>query len=260
MLNFRASLSTEKNADLAKRNRRKKGEGNLDWVATAVKDQPKSGAIVLIGGVGITDFRLRVAQAQVRQDLLPSFWSHVLLLNQEEQGDWHTWEVSLTPPAGFGEPPKTNGVQFGRLSRYDDPTSYPNIACFHIPFAGLTADALTAAVRTFSLQRSLIDIPSLMVDWLGYAWGVLDKPNPLLAGAGIPGAVFVEAIYGALGVDLTPGLSSRSSCPEAIWQSAKWWHEFYESEASITTGRPRGYYCLDQPAAAVVEQPGWKKK
>jgi hypothetical protein len=33
------------------------------------------------------------------------------------------------------------------------------------------------------------------------------------------------------GFELTPGLSSASSCPEAIWQSAKWWTYYYESAA-----------------------------
>jgi hypothetical protein len=260
MLNFRSSPSKEKNADLAKRNRRKKVEGNVEWVNTAVKDQPQSGAIVLLGGVSITDFRLRVAQSQVRQDLLPSFWSHIVLLNKADAGDWLTWEVSLTPAAGFGEPPKTNGVQFSRLSAYDDPAKYPNIACFHIPFQDLTEEKIAETVRTFSLQRSLVDMPGLIAEWLGFVWGVLDTPNPLPRGLGIPGAVFAEAVYGALGMDLTPGLSGQSSCPEAVWQSAKWWHDFYESGASSATGRPRGYYCLDQPAAAVLEEPSWKKK
>ena len=31
--------------------------------------------------------------------------------------------------------------------------------------------------------------------------------------------------------DLTPGLESRSSCPEAIWQAATWWHGFYPRTA-----------------------------
>jgi hypothetical protein len=38
----------------------------------------------------------------------------------------------------------------------------------------------------------------------------------------------MEAAFAARGFDLTPGLESRSSCPEAIWQAATWWHGFYQ--------------------------------
>lgn len=260
MLHFRASQAKEKNPDLAKRNRKAKSQGNVEWLTNAIKEITPHGAIVLLGGVGITDFRVRVAQSQVRQDLLPSFWSHVLLLNREEKGDWSTWEVSLNPCTGFGEPGRANGVQEGRLSAYDDPAKFPNISVFQLPFEALTDEGIAEAVRSFSLQRALVDMPGLVVEWLGYSWGVLDKPNPLIRGLGIPSAVFAETVFGILGVDLTPGLSSQSSCPEVIWQSAKWWHDFYKSEAAVTTDAAKGFYCLDQPAAAVIEEPVWKKK
>jgi hypothetical protein len=78
----------------------------------------------------------------------------------------------------------------------------------------------------------------------------------------VPSAVFVETVYGMSGVELTPGLSSSASCPEAIWQSAKWWHNFYEGDggregqADISdadeTSVPKGFYLLRQPAATAV--------
>src|SRR5689334_11539156 len=46
--------------------------------------------------------------------------------------------------------------------------------------------------------------------------------------AGLPSAAFVETVFARSGFELTPGLSSASSCPEAIWQSAKWWTNYYE--------------------------------
>jgi hypothetical protein len=44
----------------------------------------------------------------------------------------------------------------------------------------------------------------------------------------MPSAAMLETVTGAAGFDLTPGLESRASCPEAIWQSARWWHEYHE--------------------------------
>ena len=84
--------------------------------------------------------------------------------------------------------------------------------------------------------------------------------NPLLAGKGVPSAAFVEAVYRLGRIDLTPGLSSASSCPEAIWQSAKWWRAYYEQTSApaadsndAPTPPPRGQFTLRQPAAAVLD-------
>jgi hypothetical protein len=63
--------------------------------------------------------------------------------------------------------------------------------------------------------------------------------NPLLNEYGIPSAVLVEYSVGAAGLDLTPGLASRSSCPEAIWQSAKWW-QGYQTQKDDDKNRKRG--------------------
>jgi hypothetical protein len=66
--------------------------------------------------------------------------------------------------------------------------------------------------------------------WLAFAWGAGRAGNPLYDGIGIPSAAMLEIVFGAVGFDLTPGLESRASCPEAMWQAAKWWHEYYERE------------------------------
>jgi hypothetical protein len=70
---------------------------------------------------------------------------------------------------------------------------------------------------------------------------------------GIPSAVLIESAYSIIGVELTPGLAGQSSCPEAIWQAAKWWHEFYDSEAAVTEAPVAGHYHIGQPAAAAID-------
>ena len=67
----------------------------------------------------------------------------------------------------------------------------------------------------------------MIVRWLAFVWGVARTPNPLMDGMGIPSAAMLEIVIGAVDFDLTPGLESRSSCPEAISQAAKYWHEYY---------------------------------
>jgi hypothetical protein len=71
---------------------------------------------------------------------------------------------------------------------------------------------------------------------------------------------------------MTPGVASAGSCPEAIWQSAIWGHEYYEKTAGAfpeepshehekeeqtklpTPIVPTGAYLIRQPAAAVVDE------
>ena len=89
-------------------------------------------------------------------------------------------------------------------------------------------------------QRAVLDAIDLIVQWLAYVWGVARSANPLLDGLGIPSAAMLEIVIGASGFDLTPGLESRSSCPEAIWQAARWWHEYYTGQKK--SGLTGAYY------------------
>ena len=261
MIATRQSGARKENTKL-KEQRRRPRQTNSQWLAAAVKQGDGAGRVLLLGGNSLTDFRIRIAQSHARQDMLPSFWSHAAILKGKAgEGDWDLYEVSLDPPGGFGIVPKNNGVQEGKLSRYDDSKRFPNIAYIHLsvkPEAlreNVTsfADAVEKAVDTFRRQRSVIDASSCLIEWLAFVWGTGGKANPLLKEVGVPSAVFVESVFAIAGLELTPGIASQSSCPEAIWQSAKWWHAFYESGAAISDRAPEGKYCIDQPAAAVIE-------
>jgi hypothetical protein len=80
----------------------------------------------------------------------------------------------------------------------------------------------------------------------------------------------IETVFGMGGIELTPGVASATSCPEAIWQSAIWWHDYYQKTAAahaagktrprvkseeMTARAPEGRCITRQPAAAVVEEP-----
>ena len=62
--------------------KRKKGTTNIDWLRSHL--QPDRAAIVLLGGTDLIDFRLRIAQSHLRNDLTPSHWSHVALLGESK--------------------------------------------------------------------------------------------------------------------------------------------------------------------------------
>jgi hypothetical protein len=107
-------------------------------------------------------------------------------------------------------------------------------------------------------DRAIVDLPHLLVEWLGFVWGARARGNPLLERMGVPSACFVEAAYAVAGIELTPGLAAEASCPEAIWQSAKWWRRYYAAAAKEARGRtdgvriPTGSYAVRQEAAAVT--------
>ncbi len=234
----------------------KAGETNSQWLARA---QATSG-VLLLGGSSLEHFRIRVAQSHLRGDLLPSFWSLAGILR-----DGKTFlSVPLAPPRDISAVPPNNGVQVCRLADYDDPRRFPNIAVLQFPAdrdpLRLVSESGGAERDTLELirhQRSIIDLPALILPWLGYVWGVGRYGNPLLESQGLPSAAFVETVFGLAGIELTPGLTAAASCPEAIWQAAKWWHKFYQKDdaptGSAASKPPSGVYVTRQPAAAVVE-------
>ncbi len=222
MLNIMTSNRVEANSAF-KEDPRQRGEDNIEWLQRTLPADPKRTYIVLFGGVEPYAFRVRVAQSHVRHDLTPSHWSHAALLDRSVAlaPDTVLYEISLQPPGNFGFPPPSNAVQRGQLRAYRNQKFYPNIAVLGVPVA---PEEVLSALSKFERQRAVIDGPDLLLRWLGYVWGVGSAPNPLMEGYGVPSAAMIEVIIGAAGFDLTPALENRSSCPEAIWQSARWWH------------------------------------
>jgi len=244
--------------------KRQRGEDNLAWLARLLRRYTPRGVVMLmVGGTDRLSFRLRVAQAHLRHDMTPSSWSHVALVvdpNPADPGRSRLTEISLAPRGGFGWAPERNAVQERvPLGRYADAAQYPNIAVVDLPPALPAAaedeappseqtaraeqrKAVGAALERFKASRGTLDCCELVLQWLGFAWGAGQVPNPLLAGRGIPSAVLVESLAAATGFDLTPSVDSRSTCPEAVWQAAKWWHGLHEK---VATRSLTGAYCVD---------------
>jgi hypothetical protein len=227
MINILSSNASAPSKGLVK-TPRMKDEDNMAWLSRVMATDDRS-TIVLVGGKSPVSFRLRVAQSHVRHDLYPSSWSHAMLLGKKGKKLSATvvHEISLEAPGGMGFPPPTNGVQKGKLSVYTDAELYPNIAVLHVP---VDSGEVMSALERFQMQRAVLDSVDLLVRWLAFSWGVAGSGNPLLDNHGIPSAAMLDVVFGAAGFDLTPGLESRASCPEAIWQAAKWWHEYYEKQ------------------------------
>lgn len=232
MLELRSSPASVPNPNFVSQPRAR-NQTNLAWLQRALKGKGKKASgsplLVLLGGSDPISFRLRVAQSQARHDLTPSSWSHVVLVEPPtgELASATAWEISLDPAGGFGYPPTTNGVQRADLARYDDAGRFPNIALLHVP---LEVAPVRDALQRFMRQRAAMDAVELVTRWLPYVWGAGRATNPLLDGVGLPSAAMAEVVLGAAGFELTPGIASAASCPEAIWQAARWWHQYHGRE------------------------------
>lgn len=208
--------------------------------------------VLLLGGTSIVDFRMRVAQSELRQDLLPSFWSTCGLLVDGKM----LLTARVDAISNSSARVERNGLEAVPLevgSAYGNPALYPNIAILQF-----TDDhaAIKDHVARIGQERNIVDLLAQIVAWLGYCWAVGGSSNPLMQGHGIPSATLVERAHGLAGIDLSPGLPSASSCPEAIWQAARWWYTEYEpvdrtgpQDGGFT---PRGAYLIRQPAAAAA--------
>ena len=249
MISIRRSAATEDNKRFKRINARPR-ETNTAWL----KRVGVSSGVVLLGGAAVSHFRIRVAQSHARSDLLPSYWSLAGILLDAQS----FYSVPLELAREASEISKKNGVQLCNLKDYDDPAQFPNIAVIRFT---TNESIILDYVQRVQSQRAVIDLPTLMLPWLSFIWIAAKSTNPLSEGLGLPSAAFVEAVYGAAGIELTPGLASATSCPEAIWQAAKWWHDFYDksketmhSENAIPQW-PTGAYAIRQLAAAVTWPP-----
>jgi len=229
-----SAIKPEGDFDLADR---PDGESNLAWIDRQLKELrvPRAPAtfVLLLGGTSIYDFRLQVAQSQLRHDMTPSHWSHAAIISTVSRsiGQSRLLETSLEPAEGFNLPSMYNGIQGARLSRYGDPAYYPNIALIRIPVDPKSwrgeIEGQKSILDQFREQRVVVDVPTLILEWLAFVWGAGKEGNPLLRGYGIPSAAVIESLLGASGYDICPGLDSSASSPEAIWQTAKWWQHYY---------------------------------
>jgi len=246
MISIRQSNATAPNESLVDTPAKEK-ETNEQWL----KRIGAADGIILLGGNSVAHFRIRYAQSHTRNDLTPSYWSLVGIL----RGGKAFISVPLDLSGDASAVPQQNGLQTCSMADYSDPDRFPNIA-----FIRFTLDdqIIIDYIEQIKRQRSIIDLPTLMLPWLSYIWSVGNSTNPLSEGLGLPSAAMVETAYGIAGIELTPGMASSASCPEAIWQTAKWWHQFYEEDAgagsdgNAGTQVPTGNYAVRQPAAAAV--------
>jgi len=243
---------------------RQPDEGNAAWCDRALEQLPQAAGskwtcIALLGGKDTLSFRIRVAQSTMRSDLLPSYWSESAILVRGKPASLAQAKalyVPLAQPDDGRFAPADNGVVSRPFAWFDDPAQFPNVALIALPVAQA---GVVRRVDAFRTSRSTLDALEHLLRWLAFCWGVSRTGNPLLENYGIPSSCMLETVFAAENFDLTPGLESRSSCPEAIWSAALYWHEYFRKTAEAEpVGRyaiGHGYDILDEGAGKKPARP-----
>jgi hypothetical protein len=171
MLTLVNSTASDRNAKFSRADRLR-NEDNIAWLQRQLADmgtpQLQLTHLVLLGGRGLTAFRLRVAQSHVRHDLLPSNWSHAMLLGELAASieDTTIYELSLEPRGGFQKMPETNGLQTSTLAFYKRGKDFPNVALLRLPvpvaawLTAPTAEGRIPPLDHFQRQRAILDAPA----------------------------------------------------------------------------------------------------
>lgn len=197
--------------------------------------EERVGALLFVGGRHAIDLPVRAAQSILRVDRTLSPWSHVAILL-----DWPKdapadriigLEVALDPSRTADQVPERGGATLFRLSRYLDASSYPCIAIGVVTPGTLRRGDSSVQPREAMMDAALSPIRGLqrfpMWEWLGH-WHRYVRaggPNPLVEHIPHPAAALCEYVYEAGGMDLTPGSTSPTSCPEQLWATLRYWYD-----------------------------------
>ncbi|HEU5171560.1 MAG TPA: hypothetical protein VFU46_13520 [Gemmatimonadales bacterium] len=220
--------------------------------------------IGLLGEFGHLGYGLRRAQAAVRLDRQPSYWSHAFLVatplaaaadgyRRARTAPW-LLEAALVPHPAMAMVAFRSGASPRPASDYLEARFRPFLPHV-VPNLAILAISLTAAERAAVRARAIrphsdptrYDLSALRARWLAYLADPVVQPNPLAEGIAVPGAAYVQFAYDAAGVDLAPGAMQRNICPEHVWQFAR--RLYRASEMTLPDGRraPRrmvGWYCV----------------
>lgn len=207
-------------------------------VAEAVAPAERVPCILLVGGNDFRSNAIRRAQAPLRFDLRPSYWSHAALICEWPEDDPKSakgLEVAIEPQHGERHAPEENGVTPFSLARYCNDEAYPNLALAIIrgpatqPEPSPTAldwrETVAMAARSANDARPQFVFYQWLADWIRFAMLPYTTANPLLENRPHPGAAFLDYAFAAAGIDLAPGATHPNTAPEHLWSTFLRWHD-----------------------------------
>jgi hypothetical protein len=260
---------------------------NLEFFAKALRALRRRGAsagefvIGLVGSRDLPGISLRRAQAVLRDDRRPSYWSHAFVITADWDGKSPVAELPLAevpfhPRSGeFPEPARNAVLRSTQLRHYADARVDANLALFSLclpqaaavaasarrrggskPFCALDEErrkVLRAALADPNLDRDRFDFWRELAIWQQYFWSGEQTPNPSAAGHPLPAASFIEYLFEQIGVDLTPSASALNSAPEHLWTSFRWWLQAeVQAERGLDATEVCGCFLIRDSGASVL--------
>ena len=241
-------------------------------VAEASTPDERRGAILLLGGRDPRSVAVRHAQAALRMDRRPSYWSHAALIadwSQDGPSSAVGLECTLAPREPAKQTPERNGVTSFSLGDYAGGEQWANVAMclFELPRRRGEDDPRIRVVEAAAHpMRAQLRYPlwDWLALWVGYTYAPHTRPNPLLEAQPHPGAALCEYAYGEVDVDLTPGATAPNACPELLWASMIHWY------GRLTEGSVRVFRLVRDPDAVPLPPldydlagelpPGWTSR
>jgi len=223
--------SDAKRFEITKVRKEATAEELFSTIAKAIPAEDRRGGILLVGGEGPRDLAVRHAQADLRLDKLPSYWSHAALILDWKDGAKLDAvvgvEVSLDPIEPDKQVPERNGVTFLRLARYANRARYPNLAFGAIcnPKDKELKNKIQQAAMDPNRDRLRYRFWEWLGVWASYTYAPAATANPITTGVPLPGAALCEYAYEAAGLDLTPGATAPNACPELLWTTLLYWYD-----------------------------------
>ncbi len=207
----------------------------------------------LIGSRDLPGYTLRTAQAMLRWDLRPSYWSHVFIVAEPvtSRTAWRSLpilEVPLHPRNGRFPRPECNGINEGTLGLYEHADVDANVGLVAVTMSDPEARLLLERARDWNLDRVRYNFWDMLGAWQGYLWAQGARRNPLREGMPIASSSYIEFIFEGLGLGVTPGTSERNSAPEHLWNAACWWHKAFKDQDRRVTGM----YVVRDPGCAML--------
>jgi hypothetical protein len=215
---------------------------NLQFFSEAFASLEKQGignqglmTVGLIGSRDVPGHTLRTAQAMLRWDLRPSYWSHVFVVaapvtTRTSMRSLPILEVPLHPRNGVFPKPECNGINEGTLGQYENKDIDANVGLVAVSMSEEEVRKLKRRAVNWNQDRVRYNFWDMLGAWQSYLWSQGAKRNPLREGMPIAASSYIEYVFEGLGLGVTPGASEHNSAPEHLWNAACWWHKAFKED------------------------------
>jgi hypothetical protein len=199
--------------------------------------------ILLTGARDLPGVSVRRAQSALRWDMRPSLWSESFILQPDlaKPRKSRLFGVPLYSRLAEFPRPERNGVVETTLSNYLNAKYDANVALLIIKQideskTGTVSEKVGELVQDPNRDRARFNFWESLSVWQSYLWSFGLRPNPLREGWPVPSASFIEYCCEGIGLDITPGASTRNTAPEHIWNTAKYWGDATHNQGFSITG------------------------